>query len=57
MHNSLIIRILIAVLPLLTLAGLCTLSGCTHKNRSKQRAKRAVVGALRGLSHGPQIKI
>ncbi|GEM_PF-1895633 len=57
MHSILFLRILIATLPLLLMAGIGILSGSHCKGSTQQRTRRMVIGALRGLAHGPQIKM
>lgn len=55
--NSLTIRILVVVVPLAFLAGMFTLSEVIKGHSCKRSMKKAASGALRGLSHGPDIRV
>lgn len=55
--HTLTIRLLIATVPLILLMSIITLSEAAKKHHGKRTIKKATAGALRGLAHGPQIKI
>ena len=55
--HTLTIRLLIATVPLILLMSIITLSEAIKNHHSKRTIKKVVAGALRGLAHGPQIKI
>lgn len=54
--SSLTIRILTVVIPLLLLAGSFTVSQIAKSCHAKRTIKRMTSGALKGLSHGPQLR-
>ncbi len=55
--KTLAARLLIAVAPLLLLTIIGVLSSNPRTGHCKQRSRRMLAGALRGLSHGPQIRL
>ena len=55
--NSLTIRILVVVVPLALLVGMFAISEAVKGHSSKRSIKKAAAGALKGLSHGTDIRI
>jgi hypothetical protein len=53
--NTLTLRLLVAIVPLLLLMGTFTLSELVKKYHGKRTAKRVTTGALKGLSQGAQL--
>lgn len=55
--SSFTIRVLTVVVPLIMLVSAFGLSEIVRKHHGKRVAKRMVAGALKGLAHGPDIRI
>jgi len=55
--NTLTLRLLVAIAPLVLLLGTFTVSELIKKHHGKRTIKKAAAGALRGLAQGHHIKI
>ena len=53
--NTLTLRLLVAIVPLLLLIGTFTLSEMVRKYHGKRTVKRVTAGALKGLSRTTQL--
>lgn len=54
--DSLTIRMLVVIIPILLLVASFTLSQLFRSHRIARARKRLTAGALKGLSHGTQIR-